>query len=228
MPLSIRLRPFSQAAKALLPAGLSLFSPFLHAEDFPARRSLGALTPAATALPSPTPPPSVSPEELKAAMGVLRAEAVDESKKDSEQSEALKKELKELSLRLDELGKAQRQMDGRAALIEAAAVALKSDVGDARKSVTDGLKAVEEVHGQIESKGRRMEGLLDLANTLKRDLNDNSHEIAELKADLASLRAAVQKPTQESDSWTQFATWRYLPAVAVVLSAVALGVATSK
>jgi hypothetical protein len=228
MPLNRQIPHTSPAAKALLMAGLSVFCALggpAFAEEIPARQAIVAVSP--TPNPSSTPIPSVRPEELLAAEARFQAALGDGLKKASSRAELMDTDLAGLRERVRSLTGsyegARLQLEAQGTQAAAFGLALE----EAEKKLAEGLRRISEVHDQIESKGARMEGLLDLVNTLKRDLNDDSHEIAELKNEYAELKKSTQAPTEEQDWWGQLTSWRYMPLCGAVLGAVALGVAAS-
>jgi hypothetical protein len=214
-------------------AGLSLLAPvslFSEGEEPPpARRAVAATTPTPQPTPQPTstPFPVVHPQELKAAEARLDAAIAETLRKASDHAELMSKELSFIKEKIQALakdaGEDRIQLDKQGKDARAFAVTLD----ESGKRLDDGLKKVDAVRAQIESKGQRMEGLLDLVNTLKRDLNDNSHEIAELKHDFESVKKVSRTPTEEQDWWDQLSGWKYMPLAAAVLGGVALGVAAS-
>jgi hypothetical protein len=223
-----RLTPETAAAKALLLAGLCFFRPmalWAEGQDIPARQPLSQISP--TPYPSSTPVPSVRPEELHAAEARLDSSISSGLRRAEGRAELMDTDLAALRERVKALGAsyegAKLQLDNLSTEAEAFAQQLL----EAQKKLEDGLKKIDEIHAQIEGKGARMEGLLDLVNTVKRDLNDDSHEIAELKGEYDELKKASAAPAPDEDWWGQLSSWRYLPVCGVVLGAVALGIAAS-
>jgi len=213
-------------------AGLSLLAPLAlrpEVEDLPARHVISAVTPtpAPTPRPTSTPYPSVRPEELRAAEARLGAGIAEAMRKSADSAEAMSKDLIAIRERVKALetgaGEDRIQLDKQGKDARAFAVTLD----ESGKKLDEGLKKVEEVRAQIEAKGSRMEGLLDLVNTLKRDLNDNSHEIAELKRDFDKVKKISQAPVEEQPWWDQLAGWKYMPLAAAILGGAALGVSAS-
>jgi hypothetical protein len=216
-------------AKALLLAGLSLFlavSVMADDQTIPSRQIVAEISP--TPNPTATPLPSVRPEELKAAEARLEDAIAVSNQKNLDTNESLKKELAALGEEIQSLFKAQADLG---ALISKQAGDFKNleDNQVASNAKLDmGLQKVEDVRAEIEKKGERMENLLDLLNTLKRDLNDDSQEIADLKGDMEKVKALLQTSTDAQDWWTQIVTWRYLPLTAAVLGVVAVSIAASQ
>jgi chromosome segregation ATPase len=133
----------------------------------------------------------------------------------------MNKALDSMRAQLEGLGKAQQDQ----------AMSLSTSAGkldDLDQKLEQSLQKVEDVRSDIEHKGERMENLLDLIDTVKRDLNDDSKEIAELKEETARLNGLVKTPSDETPWWDQLADWRYLPATATLLGVIAILVASSK
>lgn len=214
-------------------AGLSFFAGLLPAADGigPAEEA----PPVRRIAPSPTPQPVVRPADLDAAEKSLK-QGIQEAVKRSEEAdlaikknlEGLRQDVEEIGRKVEKLGKLQgdqqvlldRQAKETSAYVELLD-ALKLDVAKT-------LKKAEEARADVERKGEKMEGLLDLASTLKRDLNDNSHEIVELKAALEKVKARQGVPEDEPEWYDKVLRWRYLPATAAALSVIAIGVASVK
>lgn len=217
-------------ASALLVAGLCLFRPcpaLTDSELIPARRVGVTPTPQPTPAPTSTPMPSVSPEELKAAESRLNAAIAESLRKASDQNEQMSKDLAAIREKITTLSAAQAEDRERMEKQKADTKALADSLDASDKKTDESLKKIDDVRVKIESKGSRMEGLLDLVNTLKRDLNDNSHEIAELKQQFDSVKKVSQAPVEEQDWWDQLTGWKYMPLAAAVLGGVALGVAST-
>jgi len=228
MPLKRPKAGRMRQTQALLMAGLCLFdlgARTLADEEIPARHVGSAITP--TPFPTNTHVPSVRPEELKAAEARLGENMAREFQKLADNNLGLDKEMDSLRDKVRELGAAAVDAKQRLEKQGEEAKTMAEVLQSAQKKLDESVKRVDEVRSAIESKSSRMEGLLDLVNTLKRDLNDNSHEIAELKRDFETFRKASQTPVEEQSWYEQLSTWRYLPAVATVLGGVALGLAAS-
>ena len=216
---------------ALLTAGLCLLRGGALAEEatpFPARHPAPAVTPTPwpTLAPTATPLPVVHPEELKAEAAALRSELGLGLKSAAESNAQLDKQLSQLGEKI--LAISGSQAEDRSKLVRQGenAKAFGEALEASQAKLNESLRKIEEVRAQIEGKGARMEGLLDLVNTLKRDINDNSFQIAELKREFEGLKKAEQQPAEE-DWWGQLVGWRYLPMAATVLGGVALGIAAS-
>ena len=81
----------------------------------------------------------------------------------------MNKALDSMRAQLESLGKAQQDQ----------AMSLSTSAGkldDLDQKLEQSLQKVEDVRSDIEHKGERMENLLDLIDTVKRDLNDDSVE----------------------------------------------------
>lgn len=213
-------------SQALLCAGLFLLTAGASAampEEAPARRPVEAV-----ATPAPTPTPLVSLEDfrrLEQSVSRLSLESAGLAKKAEEAASAVQQGLGKELHQLDE--QVQKLQKWQAVQVPEFKT-LAQTFDDARKSLDEGLKKVEEVRQSIERKGQMMEGLLDLLSTLKRDVNDNSREIAVLKQELSRLNASVAPQAEEGDWWEAVARWRYLPLTATILSGLAVGVALSR
>lgn len=230
------MRSFSfckpSATKALLLAGLYFLSPVALSaeaaleENAPARRAMPMISP------TPTPPPSVRPEELALVQASFRTQLEVARKKTDEENAAAMARLNALDEKIVALGKTG--LDQGASFTASLAdqkkelVALKETLDASEKKSAESLKKVQEISDNLERKGARMESLLDLMNTLKRDVNDNSREIADVKGAIEKIEVRTRVKGDGSDWWEQIATWRYLPLTAAVLGAVALGFATQK
>jgi hypothetical protein len=228
MPFQASEFPGLFPAKALLMAGLCLLGPAgLNGSEppIPGRQVAPAITP--TTMPSATPIPSVRPEELKASEARLKDEIATALKRASDSNAQLEKELSGIREKVQALAIAQGEAGLRLERQSKDALGFSEQLELSQKKLGDGLKKVEEVRLNLEGKGSRMEGLLDLVNTLKRDVNDNSHQIAELKRDIEALKTSSQAPADPEDWWGQLNSWRYLPLVATVISGVAIGMAAS-
>jgi hypothetical protein len=217
-----------KAARALLMAGLSILRPGLllaEGDAIPARQALASISP--TPWPTNTPIPSVRPEELQTAESRINASINDGLRKAANHADVMDNDLAALKERVKALGGSYEglRLQAEAQATQAAAMSLALE--EAQQKLNEGLKRISDVHDQIESKGARMEGLLDLVNTLKRDLNDDSHEIADLKSEFAAMKKRSEVPVEEQDWWGQLSSWRYLPICGVVLGAVAVGLAAS-
>ncbi len=140
------------------------------------------------------------------------------------------------ALKLEDLSAAESRWKGELASLSVQVRALEERISStarasesAAQAATDSLSKSKDLQSAIERKAERMENLLDLMSTLKRDVNDNSHEIAEVKDSLEKLRKdqAQSGGKAAGEWWDQLATWRYMPLTAAVLGAVALGLAAS-
>ncbi len=212
--------PRFKALPALLMAGLFHFAPQARAAEAPeptptavAAESGPARRPAAAPSPQPSPTPLVSLEDFKRleqdAAGLHSAQ------------QGMKKDLGGLEEQVQKLAKWQSE--------QAPQIKTLSQIfEETRQDLSAGLKKVEEVRQSIERKGEVMQGLLDLLSTLKRDVNDNSHEIALIKQDLDKLRASLKAPPESMGPLEKLARWPYMPLAAAVLSGIAIGVAASK
>src|SRR5205823_3955149 len=142
--------------------GLSLFCAALPAEEPAARRPAPQLLPAQPQPTlTPTPYPSVKPEELQAAEARMR--------------DRLKLETDALQERIRLLGKDTEEQTRQLQKLFEGDKAFSTELESFQKKLDLALKKMDSTAEDIEAKGERMQGLLDIVNTLKRDVNDNSH-----------------------------------------------------
>lgn len=97
---------------------------------------------------------------------------------------------------------------------------LKADLAGSQENLATGLKELEDTRGALS----KLDSLQELMTMLKRDMDNDDEELVEVKQSLKRLEPA---PSEGSDSawWEGVASWKYLPALATGLSAIALGVA---
>jgi uncharacterized membrane protein YdfJ with MMPL/SSD domain len=224
-------------SKALLLAGLFLLGQAAGRaetaaapEGAPTRRIMPAVSPTPPAAPQPSSatPASVSPEDLAKAETAFRAQLEAARKKNDDDNASAMTRLNALDEKISALGKTG--LDQGASLTDQKKdlTALRESQAASEKKFADSLKKAEEISENLERKGARMENLLDLMNTLKRDVNDNSHEIADMKGALEKIEARTHVKADDSDWWEQIVSWRYLPLAGALLGGIALGVAVSK
>lgn len=106
--------------------------------------------------------------------------------------------------------------------------ALRRDLGDARDSLQGGLKDVGAARAELKERGEKLASLTDLLSAMKRELDSNNEELVELRLAVKSASAPARPQVGGSEWWDRALHWKYLPAVAVGLSAVAIGVAASR
>lgn len=115
--------------------------------------------------------------------------------------------------RLDELAKAQ--------------AALRLQAQEGQDSLQTLLKDLSASRTELKERGQKLNSLTDLLGVMKQDLDGNHEELVEVKQALKRLEPAPGAP--EAGSWLDRALrWPYLPAVAVGLSAVAVGLAVAR
>ena len=135
----------------------------------------------------------------------------------------LKKTLKELDSTLPRLDSVEsrllRQDDDVAALAQT--------VKALQQGLQTDLEEIKKFRKEFEQKSERLEGVIDLMNAMRKDINDNSREIVELKQAIKVLENPAQKENGGS-FWQKLSRWPWMPALAVGLSAAALGLAASK
>jgi predicted nuclease with TOPRIM domain len=88
------------------------------------------------------------------------------------------------------------------------------------------LRQMDDFEADFKDKRERLEGIADMLGALRKDLNDNSQEIVELKR---SVKEAAPEntagPGQSPSFWDQMNHWPYLSATALAVSIAALFVA---
>jgi chromosome segregation ATPase len=103
---------------------------------------------------------------------------------------------------------------------------LRNDLEGGAKQMRDGLAEIATLREDLKQRQARLDSLSDLLQVMKKDLDGNSEEIVELKQSVKRLEAAPAGPGAP-EWWEQALTWKYLPAVAVGLSLVAVGLAAA-
>lgn len=174
---------------------------------------------------TPTPSvPAVKAEELTA----LRERLAELQGKLQSQSSALDG----LSARLAQL---TREMDGQRSGLGTRLDELKKQVDrqgtdlDSLGEKTDfsvkhvdlAVKNLEGLHDELKEKRDSLSGITDLMAALKRDVDDNSSEIVDVKRGLAGLDKEAGS-SAAGNWWTQASRWPYLPLTAAVLSVTAI------
>jgi chromosome segregation ATPase len=249
------LKPLHRV-RALLLAGLFLFQPLaLRADDLPPARSpLMGASPAAVELHASDLKDlhdqlvglvqdrvgdqaqrlSRTAEQLEDLKGELRSQAQSAKALDASLS-SVGSTLGELDKRVAALGQAAAAKDVDAAGQAARLKGLSDDLSALRlqtdasaKAMRDGLADIATLREDLKQRQARLDSLSDLLAVMKKGVDENSEEIVEVKQ---SLKRLEQAPSPESmvsgDWWDQALQWKYLPALAVGLSAVALGVAAT-
>ena len=194
--------------------------------EAPTRRIISAVSP--TPYPTATPPPSVRPEELAKMAASLRLNMDTVSKHAEEGLASSLARLNAMDNEIAALSKAQLEQGAEPADERKGLGALTDAMEANQKKSEDSLKKVQDISDDLQRKGERMESVLDLMNTLKRDVNDNAHEIADIKSELEKIEERTRVKSDNSDWWDQVVSWHYLPLTAVILGAVAIGVAASQ
>ncbi len=106
--------------------------------------------------------------------------------------------------------------------------AMKIGQEGAAKQMREGLADIAALREDLKQRQGKLDSLTDLLSVIKKDVDANSEEIVEVKQSLKLYDQAPAKAADESGEWwDQALRWKYLPAVAVGLSAVAVGVAVS-
>ena len=106
--------------------------------------------------------------------------------------------------------------------------ALKQSYEGSAKVMRDGLAEIASLREDLKQRQARLDSLTDLLSVIKKDVDSNSEEIVEVKQTLKLYDQAQVKPAEDGGWWDQVLHWKYLPAVAVGLSAVAVGIAAGK
>ncbi len=177
---------------------------------------------------------SKTAEQLDELQGELRTQAQTAKALDASLATA-GSTLSELDRRVAALGQEAAAKDVYAAGQEAKLKGLSDDLTALRlqdevssKVMKDGLADIAALRDDLKQRQAKLDSLTDLLAVIKKDVDDNSEEIVEVKQ---SLKRLEQAPSPESmvsgDWWGQALQWKYLPAVAVGLSVIAVGVAAS-
>ena len=128
--------------------------------------------------------------------------------------------------------KAQVNAGAQTARMESVAqdmAALKQSMAAAQDSLQAGAKDLAATRAQMQERSDRLDSLSELLDTMKKSQESDDEELVEVKQALKKLEPA---PTPEGgvgnlEWWDQILTWKYMPAVAVVMSCVATGIAIS-
>jgi hypothetical protein len=105
---------------------------------------------------------------------------------------------------------------------------LRDEMDLSARQMREGLADITALREDLKSRQSRLDSLTDLLAVMKRDLESNSEEIVEVKQALKALQAPKAPEAASGEWWDQLAGWKYLPAVAVTLSVVAVGMAASR
>lgn len=148
--------------------------------------------------------------------------------------DGVEQRLKDLAGRLQAVEQAQARsgsdaavLGGRMDALDKGQAALRARLDDGDQQLKDALKVLDASRVEMAARGEKLVTLTDLLSVMKQDLDNDHEELVELKQTLKRYEPAADAP--EAGSWLDRALrWPYLPAVAVGLSAVAVGVAASK
>ena len=143
--------------------------------------------------------------------------------------------LSDLDKRVAALGQAAAVKDVDASTQAAKLKGLADDLAGLHEQMTgnvkqmkDGLAEIAALRDDLKQRQSKLDSLTDLLTVMKKDVDNNSEEIVEVKQGLQRLEPKLaDKPLASDDWWEQGVTWKYLPAVAVALSGVAIGIAAS-
>jgi chromosome segregation ATPase len=106
--------------------------------------------------------------------------------------------------------------------------ALQLSTASEAKQMKDGLADIAALREDLKQRQARLDSLTDLLAVIKKDVDANSEEIVEVKQSLKNYQPLPSTPAGDTaEWWDQSLQWKYLPAVAVVLSVVAIGVAAT-
>jgi chromosome segregation ATPase len=107
--------------------------------------------------------------------------------------------------------------------------ALRLDLEGGSKKMREGLAEIQALREDLKQRQAKLDSLTDLLAVMKKDVDSNSEEIVEVKQSLKGYQVA-QAPQDRSagEWWEQALEWKYLPVLAVGLSAVAVGLAAAK
>ena len=144
--------------------------------------------------------------------------------------------ISQLDKRLGSLSEAAAVKDAENAAQAAKLKGLSEDMGSLKllqessmKQMKDGLAEVAALRDDLKQRQAMLASLTDLLNVIKKDVDSNSEEIVEVKQALKLYEKAPEKKAEdEGEWWDQALRWKYLPAVAVTLSVVAVSLAASK
>jgi DNA repair exonuclease SbcCD ATPase subunit len=104
---------------------------------------------------------------------------------------------------------------------------LNDTVQALHKSLSLELEEVRDFRKAFTAKSERLEGVIDLMNAMRKDINDNSRGLVDLQNELDKSKRPAK--TIVSSGWFgKLSRWQYLPVAAAGLSAVALALAASQ
>jgi septal ring factor EnvC (AmiA/AmiB activator) len=107
--------------------------------------------------------------------------------------------------------------------------ALRQDLEGGGKKMREGLAEIAALREDLKQRQTRLDSLTELLAVMKKDVDSNSEEIVEVKQSLKGYQvAAAPQDKSAGDWWEQALEWKYLPALAVGLSVVAVGLAAAK
>jgi chromosome segregation ATPase len=106
--------------------------------------------------------------------------------------------------------------------------ALRQDLEGGSKKMREGLAEIAALREDLKQRQARLDSLTDLLAVMKKDVDNNSEEIVEVKQSLKGYQLApAAQDKSAGEWWDQALEWKYLPALAVGLSAAALGLAAA-
>jgi chromosome segregation ATPase len=127
-----------------------------------------------------------------------------------------------------ETGRALKELRDREAKLDSDLKGLEGKDGAAIKGLQDSLKSLDELQADLKGRRDSLEGIQDLMASLKKDLDDDSTELVDVKRDVAALKRDLNAPEPEGSWWDKAYRWPYLPAVALGVATVSLAVALSR
>lgn len=223
----------------LLLAGLLLFQAGLAADEAPPARSIA---------PAADPLPVASQAELLRLQRSLEELVAEQSRRLDQSSGSLKSLQSQLNQGQDALDRARQSLADLAgrlqgleqaqarAGVEAAAAGtrleaqakgleqLRLQQNEDRVFLKNALKDLAATRDELQERSRKLSSLSDLLAVMKKDVESNHEELVEMKQTLRRFEPVAAQKSQAA-WWEQALRWPYLPAVAVGLSLVAVGLA---
>jgi septal ring factor EnvC (AmiA/AmiB activator) len=104
-------------------------------------------------------------------------------------------------------------------------MALKASVLAAQDQVNAAAKDYAATRADLKDRTEKLQSLTELLSVLKKSVESNDEELVEVKQQLKQLqpKAPSAASLTDGDWWDQLVAWKYMPALAVGLSAVAVG-----
>lgn len=173
---------------------------------------------------------SRSAQELTEARELLRSLQGGQARAQSALDGA-KQRLEDLGSRLQSLeqlrakeGEASAARDTRLDDAIKAQAQLRLQAQEDRDALKEAFKALKDTQSKLDERSVKLASLTDLLSVIKRDVDQDHEELVELKQ---TIKALEPKAAEQGSLawWDQALRWPYLPAVAVGLSAVAVGLA---